>query len=108
MAKVELRDIDETECASLITPDFVLEKASEAAVNLNKVFVNKLHKKDERLEFLKGKLSKKETEYNQKWLGHITEIKDNLRKTSDKKASVYAVIFAIILSAITLNKFARK
>gem|GEM_PF-799016 len=97
-----LRDIDETECDSLITPDFVLEKASEAAVNLNKVFVNKLHKKDEALEFLKGKLSKKETEYNQKWFRHITEIKDNLRKTSDKKASVYAVIFAIILSAITL------
>ena len=41
-----LKDIDETECDSLITTDFVLEKASEAAVNLNKVFVNKLHKKE--------------------------------------------------------------
>jgi len=97
-----LKDIDETECDSLITPDFVLEKASEAAVNLNKVFVNKLHKKEETLEFLKGELSKKETEYNQKWLRHITKIKDNLRKTSDKKASVYAVIIALILSAITV------
>lgn len=97
-----LKDIDETECDSVITPDFVLEKASEASVNRDKVFVNKLHEKEMALKILKGKLSQKKSEYNLKWLRHITEIKDNLRKISDKSARVYAIIFAIVLSAITL------
>jgi hypothetical protein len=81
-----LRNIDETE-RDTITREFVIEEIEKAVIDIDETITRKLDQKEvEVRDMFKEKLSRQQVQQNEEWLNRITNIKNNLRKRTDKKA----------------------
>lgn len=97
-----LKEFD-TEDIDKITPEFILEKAEEAAKTLDEIKKKEAQAKEKEFRELLGKkVSKVQEEKDKQWLHRIEEIKQAIRKDSEKWAALIIRAIKIIIGSSCL------